>query len=166
MALVTDGWEQVLTFVDNGGNETTRRHELRATSYAQAQTMANAIADAYRGLSDCAIKQSLISERFVEDAFVFPAAGVQMENQILLSFQVQDKPNKSATWTVPGPKQSAFIFTSGPGANLVNTSAAIVGAFVDLFKSTGAASSSFISDGESVESLVGARRIHRRNTNG
>lgn len=163
MALVSNGYWLNVALKDNGGNETTRTYQLNAALIADAITDSAAIIAALNAVTDAVIVSHFFYERFVEDAFAYPAAGVEVENQALLDFDIVDHPEKSATLTVPAPNIGIFTAATGPGANIVDTTDAAVIAYAALFQAGGEA---FISDGEVAASLISGRRIHRASRKG
>lgn len=163
MALVSNGYWMVITLRDNGGNDTTRTYQLTSTTDAESVTDAAAIITALNAVTDAVIVSWHTYEGFVEDAFAYPASGVEIENLALLDFDIVDHPEKSATHTIPAPAPAIFVATSGAGANIVNTAHAAVVAYAALFQTGGEA---LISDGEVAQTLVAGRRIHRKSRRG
>lgn len=163
MALVTNGWWLFVALKDNGGNETTRQYALTGADAAEAALDRTAILAALTNVTDAVIVSYYVYERFVNDAFAYPPSGVEIEDLALLDFDIVDHPEKSATLTIPAPKPAIFNATSGPGANIVNTGNAAVIAYAALFKTGGSAT---ISDGETADTLIGGKRIHRKSSRG
>lgn len=163
MALVEDGYTLHVTLVDNGGNQTSKRYELNSADMTEATADAATIMTALGNMTDAAFLGYEICLRFVENAFAYPPAGVQIENQALIVLGLADNPLKSATITVPAPKQGIFVGTSGEAANIVDAADAAVAAYWALFTATGVAT---VSDGEVAEVYKSGRRIHRKNTGG
>lgn len=163
MAIVSAGWWMTVALKDNGGNETSRTYQLVAADAAAADTASTAILAALANVTDAVVVSTSTYERFVNDAFAYPASGVENENLALLDFSIVDHPEKSATLTIPAPKPTIFNTTSGPGANIVDVADAAVIAYANLFKTGGSA---LISDGEVADALNGGRRIHRKSTHG
>lgn len=163
MALVANGFWLSVTMVDNGGNETTRTYQLASADAAAAGTDSAAILTALGNVTDAVILSWFNYQRFVNDAFAYPASGVEVEDLALLDFNIVDHPEKSATLTIPAPKPAIFNATSGPGANIINTGNAAVIAYAALFKTAGKA---LISDGEVADTLIGGKRIHRKSSRG
>lgn len=163
MALVSNGFWLSVTLRDNGGNETTRTYQLSSADAAAAGVDSAAILVALNAVTDAVIVSWMNYERFVEDAFAYPASGVEVENLALLDFEIVDHPEKSATLTIPAPAPAIFMATSGGGANIVNTANAAVIAYAGLFMTGGEA---LISDGEVAQGLVSGKRIHRKSSRG
>lgn len=163
MALVSNGFWLSVTLRDNGGNDTTRTYQLTSADDAASVTDANTIIAALNAVTDAVIVAWHSYEGLVEDAFAYPASGVEVENLALLDFDIVDHPEKSATLTIPAPAPAIFVATSGGGANIVNTANAAVMAYAALFQTGGEA---YISDGEVAQNLVAGRRIHRKSRRG
>lgn len=163
MALVSGGFWLSVTLRDNGGNDTTRTYQLTSADDAASITDSNTIIAALNAVTDAVIVSWFSYERMIEDAFAYPASGVEIENLALLDFDIVDHPEKSATATIPAPSPAIFVSTSGAGANIVNTANAAVIAYAALFQTGGEA---LISDGEVAQTLVAGRRIHRKSRRG
>lgn len=163
MALVSNGWWLTIGLVDNGGNKTVRNYQLNSVTPVEAETDSGTIIAALAGVSDAVIVSRSTYQRFVEDALVFPASGVELENQALLNFNIVDHPEKAWTTTIPAPKPAIFMAASGPPANIVDVADAQVIAYAALFKAGGVA---LVSDGEIADTLIGGKRIHRQSSRG
>lgn len=164
MALASQGFTGYVTVADNGNDRSTKSFNLRAATYANAATAMETIVSALQGVSNAVIVGYGVTHVFAEDAFVVPTDdSVQNEMQALLTVSIAGQPLKSATITIPAPKQGLFVATSGSGANTIDTTDAAVQAYVDLFKSTGVA---YISDAEDADVLKEGRRIHRGSRKG
>lgn len=163
MAFVSAGWRLSATLADNGGDTTTKTYELTSADAAEAATDGAAVIAALGGVSDCEILSYYWYEQFVEETPLLPAAGVQIEDLALLTFELAGNPLKSATHTIPGPKQTIFQTSTGAGANIVDTADAAVVAYRSLFQANGEC---YISDGEVANVLREGRRIHRKSRRG
>jgi hypothetical protein len=163
MAIVGVGYEGSITLIDNGGNTTQRTYQLRATTPAEAVTAIASIASALNAISDASIVGYTANQVFAEDALVYPASGVQLENQALVAVAIADNPLKTATFSVPAPTIGIFAGTVGKPANVVDTADADLVTYANLFKSTGSA---YISDGEDLDFMKEGKRIHRKSRNG
>src|SRR5664279_209353 len=164
MALVAGGYFGVVDLIDNGGNVTRRRYELTAATVADADSdMSTVIVPALVAVTDAKVKGYLIEVTTVEDSLTLPASGVEIENLALLDFSIVGHPEKSATLTIPAPKPTIFVASSGDGANVVDPADAAVIAYVALFEGSGQV---LISDGEVAAGLVSGKRIHRKSSRG
>ena len=163
MALVSNGFWLSVTLRDNGGNDTTRTYQLSAADATAAGADTVNILAALNAVTDAVIVSWFNYQRFVEDAFVYPASGVEIENLALLEFDLVDHPEKSATITIPAPAPGIFVSLSGGGANTVDLADAAVIAYAALFQTGGEV---LISDGEVADTLVAGRRIHRASRRG
>jgi hypothetical protein len=159
MAIVGGRWWVEYTFVDSAADETTRRWELNApVDYAAAVINELALRTDVNLLSDAVIKNVKVYQEFYENALALPAGGVQNENELLLSFMMQN-PLKTATLTVPAPKATAFVDVTGPNANVAITTG-IVANFASNFL-VGGTALTLLSDGEQAASLIKGHRRHK-----
>lgn len=164
MAFVPGRWFTVINMVDNGNNETSKRFQLNAADSAAATVVQTDLLAAWNNVTDLKVVSYYTYQEEVSDVEALPPSGVERENVAILSFEVRDKPNKSASLAIPGPKPGIFTATSGKGANVINTGNAAVMALRDLFISD--PPSVYLSDGESMGTLVSGKRTHRRSTKG
>lgn len=159
MALVPvgngSGFFLTVTTRDNGNNRSTLEYALRSADFATAQTDAATILGALGGVSGMAVQSTSLSLREFEDAFAFPASGVEAEIKARISFSLAGQPN-TETLDIPAPVAAIFVATSGDSANTVDILDAAVASYMDLFKSTGVA---FISDGEDLDQALRGRRV-------
>jgi hypothetical protein len=159
MAIVekpTAPWALAVTLVDNGRNETTMRYQLQSADAAEAATDAAAVIAALNAVTDCVIKSYQIEHRYVENALVLPASGVEIQNQGIITVTLASDPTKSGTLVIPGIVPGAFVAASGDNANVIDTGDADINTYVDLFTATNEA---YISDGElATLSFRGVRR--------
>lgn len=164
MALVPGSWFLNVTFNDSGDNRSTRTYEMDVATAAAAATAAADMLAALANLTDAVILQYYFAQRYVEDTNLFPIVGnTQVENQAIFTYSIAGATNKSATNTIPGPKQAIFVDTVGAGANIIDTTDAAVIAFRALFQTAG---DFFISDGEKVNTLKKGKRRHVKNSGG
>lgn len=162
MALVTTGFTLYVELVDRGLNSTTKSFELNSADYATALTDAADVISKLKDITDAAVKSYSISEKFAENAFVVPSLG-EIENQALLLYRLTVDPTKAATQTIPAPKDSIFLATSGKLYNEVKIDNAAVIVWRALFMTGGKC---FISDGEVAAALESGKRIHRKSRRG
>lgn len=141
MALVSDGFAYVITLVDNDANETIKRFELQAATYADAVTAGAAIVTALLNVSDGKISATAIEQRFVEDALVLPAVLTPASEVVSVTARKAGAGNKKANYAIPMPKEAIMS-----GNSLIVTNAAVQ-AFNDLFI---AGNQAYISDGENL----------------
>lgn len=163
MAFALGKYFTVITAVDNGGDETTKRFEMTAIDDTTASTDMLAIVAAFQGVSDLVVKSYYFYGEIVNGAFAYPASGVELQNQALLDFSIVGQPTKTAVISIPGIKPGAMVGNAGPSAEVVDPADAGVIAFVGLFQSGGKCT---LSDGETAGGLIGGRRIHRRSSAG
>jgi len=149
-------WCLAVTLVDNGRNETTMRYKMQSTDAATAATDAAAIIAALGDVTACPIKSYQIEHRYVEDALVLPASGVEIQNQAKLTVQLASDPTETGTLIIPGIVPGAFVAASGDNANVIDTGDPDINTYVDLFTATNEA---YLSDGElGTLSFKGERR--------
>lgn len=164
MAFVPGRWFTVVNMVDNGNDATSKKFELNAADSEAATTIQTALLAAWSNVTDLKVVSYYTFQEEVSDVETLPASGIERENVAILDFEIRDKPNKSATFAIPGPKPGIFIAASGGGAKQIDTADAAIIAMRDLFISE--PPSLFISDGESAGILVGGRRVHRAHSKG
>jgi len=163
MAIVSAGWELLVSMIDNGGDSTTKTYDLTSADAAAAATDAAAVIAALDAVTDALITDYGYYEKMVQDTVTYPAAGVQIEDLALLEFDIVGDPTKKATITIPAPSQGIFLTTTGAGANVVDTADSALVTYRDLFRTDGKCT---ISDGEVANSLIKGRRIHRKSRRG
>lgn len=163
MALVSVGWWLTCSMVDNGGNTTTLRYQLRSADAAAAATDSAAVIAALNAVTNSVMARYAFGERYEENAFAYPAAGVENEDKASLTCLLTTSGQKKANLKVPAPVIGIFVDATGPGANVVDTSDVDLGTYVDLFK-TGA--ECYISDGEDLDSLLSGKRISAKSNLG
>lgn len=165
MAFDAAGFKLVVTFADNSGSKVDRTYNyVPDMVYADILTGIAATIATIAATTDDLITGYTIQTVFNNDTIVLPAAGVQSENQAIITTPLLGKPRDSGTLTIPAAKIGVFVNTSGPGANVVNTAASIVTNFVGLFVDGGIFT---LSDGDLaiIAGMKGKRR-HTKNNNG
>lgn len=167
MALVSDGFELVVQLADNGGKPYgSKTYKLVDTDPATVAAVATSIITKLKAVTDAQVAGYRLAEVFVEDALVLPAAGVQNENQAIITSNLVGKPNQSGTVTIPAAKITIFTNTSGKGANIVNMGKDILQTYLGIFDPTGG-NEAYISDGDQIVALSGSgKRRHVKNNNG
>lgn len=168
MAFIDKGWKLTLSFVDTGGNPTTREFQLVATDddgdltavIADVQT----IVTAYVAATDAVLTKQTLSKDSVEDSVTLPAGDVNVENNLQISAKIFGTPNKSAVIEIPAPKSTLFVAPTGPGHNIADFTDPLLGAVVNLFKDDAQA---YVSDGESItDQNIKGKRVHHKSTKG
>lgn len=165
MAIVTKGWELSISLVDNGGNITTLSWEANTavvTDLATAQAARDALVTDLEAISNAVIIGTRLSEVQYEDSVAYPAAGIENEDKASISYLIQDT-NKKGNLKIPAPVIGAFVNTSGPSANVVDVTATVVTNYCDNFRTTGGW---YVSDGESLQTVLKGKRISAKNNNG
>ena len=168
MAFIDKGWHLSLTFLDAGGNPTTRRIEL--VSNDDAGDLTQVIADtqtivaAYVAATDAVLVKQTLGKDSVEDSVTLPTTSVNVEENLQVSAKIFGTPNKSAVFEIPAPKIAMFVATSGPGRNQALFSNTLLANVVNLYLDDGVA---YISDGESITNQnIKGRRVHHKSTKG
>lgn len=157
MALVargnSGGFFLTLSLIDKQEDQTTKEYELNAADYAAAVAARANIIAAFEAMSDLEIVGVTMSERLDENAIVVPAVG-SVSDKLTMSFRL-DGTSEKAPHVLPAPKDAIMTAATGAGNNILDFGNADVLVYTGLFLSGGDA---FISDGESVDSLVKAVR--------
>lgn len=167
MAIVSDGYELLVDFADNGGKPYARRtYPLVVTDAADVPAVVTAMLVTINAATDAVVAAYRVAEVFVENALVLPAAGVQNENQALITAPIIGNPRKSGTLSIPAAAIGCFVSTSGRGANVVNTGAGVAQNYARMFDSNHG-DEAYISDGEFIDSdQMSGKRRHTKNNNG
>jgi len=166
MALTSAGFGMSVTFLDNGSNIAVREYAMdttRVTTYALAETAALSMLADLVPLSDAVVSSYRIFAVFNETVLVIPSAGVQVENQASLTSLLTSPGNKKANLNIPAIKQSVFVGSSGPQANDVNMSNALILAFLGNFF---AVEDFTVSDGEKIARGLDGKRVHKKSSRG
>lgn len=169
MAFIGQGWKLDLTFVDTGGNISTRRFDLVQDDVdgdltgviADVQT----VVAAYIAASGAHVSKQTLSKTSVEDAFTLPAGNVNIEDNLQVSAKIFGTPNKSAVFEIPAPIDTLFVGATGPAHNQADFGDATLSAVVDLYvNGTGVLQ---ISDGETITTTnIKGKRVHHKSTKG
>lgn len=168
MAFIDQGWELVASFVDTGGNPTTRTFQLTATDTAGDITDViddvQIIIAAWVAATDAILVKQVVSKVSVEDSVVLPAGDINVENNLQVTAKIFGTPNKSATFEIPAPKSTLFVAPTGPGHNTADFADPLLAAVVNIYKDGGQAT---ISDGESItDQNIKGKRVHHKSTKG
>jgi len=130
MALVAGRFTVLITVSDSAGDLTTRTYELVAATAAQAAIDAAALVALFAVLTEGVITRYSVSQRFIEDAFAYPAGGVEVENTASILGRIDGDPTKSAVFSIPAAAGGIFVGTTGPNRNIVDGGDAGVLAFL------------------------------------
>lgn len=163
MALVQQGYTVNITVADSAGDRASRSYGVLGATIADALTNAQSIVAEFDPLTEGVILGWTLCVRFVEDAFTYPAGGVEVENQAEILGRIANVPNKSAAFNVPAAAGGIFVGTTGPNRNIVDGADADVLAFLALFDETGGIAT--ISDGEQLDDaapFVSGKRVHAK----
>ena len=165
MALVTKGFELSISVADNGANISSMTWEANTaviTDLVTAQASRDSLVADLKALSDSIVVGTRLSEVQYEDAVAYPPAGIENENKASITYLIQGT-NDKGNLQVPAPKIGAFVAPAGPSANIVNVAATIVTDYCDNFRTTGGW---FVSDGQSLQTVLKGKRISAKNNNG
>lgn len=163
MALTNLGWTFNVSLVDSGGNKASKKYVLVAADYAAASAAAATITAALQGVTAAVITGTRLVETVKEDAVVYAAAGVEVENRALISGQASVDA-KIVTLDIPAPLDSIFVNTVGVGRNILDIAHAAVLAYCNLFDS--GASVCSLSDGDFLGNIIKGIRMHRASRKG
>lgn len=165
MALVTKGWELSISLVDNGGNVSTLSWEANTavvTDYTTAAAQRQNLITDLLAVTNSVIKGTRLSEVQYEDALVFPAQNIENENKASITYLIAGT-NEYGNLKIPAPKIGLFVASSGSSANIVNVSSNLVTDYAANFEVTGGW---FVSDGQSLDSVLKGKRVSAKNNNG
>lgn len=163
MSLVDQGFILSVTLVDNGGNVSTLQYALRAVDFATATTDTATIIAALNSVTNSLISDYYIKNKFSEDAFAYPGAGVENEDKASITVLLSGAGNKKANLKIPAPVIGIFTAPAGGGANVVDLSDVALTAYTDMFKAAGQCT---LSDGEDMTSTVSGKRISAKSNRG
>lgn len=162
MAISSQGFWFNISFVDTGGNVSSKTYEMTAPDYTTAIADAAAALPLFEAVTDAEISAYRVTEIFAEGTLTLPV-NAEIENQALITTGIVGEPLKSATLTIPAPNVGIMTDTSGEGFNVVNPSDPDFVAWLAMFAQSGYF---LISDGEVASGFKGGRRIHRKSRNG
>lgn len=162
MALVPGTYFLSATWIDSGSNTRTYTYPMTATTDLDADTEALTVVGNWQAISEAALLEYHWYQAVNEDAPA-PAAGSQVENQALLSYQVDGSLTRQAVVSVPAPVIGIFSAPSGPGSNIVDASDPALVTFNAMFLSGGLLT---FKDGEVSDSFIQGKRIHRKSNRG
>lgn len=162
MAIATQGFYFNISFVDTGGNVSSKTYQMTAPDYATAIADAAAALPLFEAVTDAEVSAYRVTEIFAEGTLTLPA-NAEIENQALITVGITGEPLKSATLTIPAPKAGIMTASSGEGYNVVDASDADLVAWLAMFSTGG---NFTISDGEVASGFKGGRRIHRKSNRG
>lgn len=168
MAFVSQGWFLDTTWIDTGGNTTTRRFFLTATDNAGDISPVIAavqdVVEAYVAATGAVLTKQVVGQINVEDSVTLPTGNVNIEDNLQVSAKVFGTPNKSAVFEIPAPKDTLFIAPTGPGHNVADFADPLLAAVVNLYVDGGQL---YISDGETITNQnIRGKRVHHKSTKG
>lgn len=159
MALVSQGWELVVTLMDSGLNRSTKTFELNNPADATAAAAAaSTLLTRLNAVTDAEIVGYRLAEVFAEDAVSTPGASVQLEAQALITVGLASSPLKTASIVIPAPNAGIFQAATGAGQNIVDLTDSALVTYLNSFATGGLA---LVSDGEEVETNDFRRGIRR-----
>jgi len=167
---VTDHYETVVTFMDAGGNKTSRRFRLRGTDDAgdisALVTQQDELIGDLQAVTTAKILRIGLNRVTIDDAFLLPI-DAEVENNAQITSTIYEDVLQSWTFDIPAPVDALFIGAPGSGSmyNVVDpANAALADLMADF---VGSASPYTVSDGQSLlfNSWIG-KRIHKRSSKG
>lgn len=162
MAIVSNGFWGTISLADNGGQVSVLQYQMQESSFALALSDIALIATALAALTNSKVSAYSCAERYVEDNLILPADGVQNEGKASLTVSLTGG-IKKANLKIPAPVIDMFAGTEGGAANQVNTTYVPLLTYVNYFAP---AAKAYISDGETVNSLLSGKRIHAKSNLG
>lgn len=162
MALVSGGYFLSIVLVDTGNNHTTLTFELTAVTAAAAEIDALAIIAVLNPVTDAVIKTYRVGQRFIENAFAFPAAA-EIEKKASIVALISGESEKTCQFKIPAPNVGIFQGTDGEAFNLVDIADVALLAYALIWQTAGEAT---ISDGEVMGNLLRGKRITVGSTKG
>lgn len=172
MALVVEGFEILLTAVDNGGNIVRKTYVCNpalVTNITEAQTARTALITQFNANSQLVITGTRLTEVQFEDSIVYPASNVEAEDKASITTQILGK-NKKANIKIPAPNPAIFVGTSGSAANQINVQDAVLQGYLGMYD--GATGYFTLSDGEVIDTTINGtgavvgKRVSAKNNNG
>lgn len=172
MALVTQGFEITVTVQDNGKGKSTLTYvcdPATVPDYATAQTARGAVVSALSDIIQGVIVGTTLKEVQYENAIVFPASNIEIENKASITVQINGQ-NRKANLTVPTVSPAIFNGASGASADQVDVTDLFLEAYVDLFRHTTGyfyvSRDLHVADSPNGNGIVVGKRISAKNNNG
>lgn len=172
MAIITTGFEVTITLQDNGKGKSTLRYVCDpavVTNFTEAQAARDAAVAALADVTQGVIVATSLSELQEEDAIVYPASNVEIENKGSITVQLFGTSRKGNI-TLPTISPAMFIGTSGEAADQIDVTNAFLEAYADLFRHTTGeffiARDQKIADSPNGNGIVVGKRISAKNNNG
>lgn len=163
MALVSNGYWLTVSLADNGANVSTKRYQLTAADAATAATDVATILAALANVTDSVIVSYHYGLEYKEETVVYPAAGIENENKASITVLLDTGGGKKANHKIPAPKIGLFVAATGSSANIVDVSDTALTTYMAIFESGNQA---YISDGETMASILSGKRISAKNNRG
>ncbi|AXF52326.1 MAG: hypothetical protein [Circular genetic element sp.] len=172
MALVTEGFEVVLSVQDNGKGKSNLTYVCDpaiVTDFATAQAARAAAAAALANVIQGVIVGTRLTEVQFEDSIVYPVSNIEIENKASVTVQL-DGLNKKGNLKIPTVSPAIFIGNSGVAADQVDVLDPFLVAYVDLFRNTTGqfyiATDQKVADTPNGNGIVVGKRISSKNNNG
>ena len=172
MAFITQGFEVTLTIIDNGKGSSTLTYVCDpavVTTFAEAQAARDAAVSALSDVTQGVISGTSVKELQFEDAIVFPASNIEIENKASISVALFAS-NKKGNIQLPTASPSIFVGVSGASADQVDVLDPFLETYVDQYRNTTGVF--FISKNEKVadspngNGIIVGKRISAKNNNG
>lgn len=158
-----------LTLTDISGLTSVKDFVVPTTIWNPASDLLTAIAairdnlvTAINAVTDC-----LVTDTFIviteKESLILPAAECEVYTVASLVVNLAGGEGKMAVLKIPGPADTIFMDTSGPGRNIVDVTDTDLLAYLDEFQTTGG--NFTISDGEFIDDttpIKAGKRISRK----
>jgi len=162
MAIVADHFEVTVKLVDEGTNFSTLTFECQDTVYADVVTAKTALLAALANVTGCIVRRVSINEIWKNDAPSYPS-GVETANKLSMTVGLDGGIDKKGNLKLPGPLDALFGASGTAGFNVLDTSNAAILTYTAMFES---GNEFYLSDGDTLESLISGKRIHAKQYDG
>lgn len=174
MAASIFGVNVVVPFVDEAGDKTTRRFEMKPASWTGAEDQAAALAvaedlvAALEAVTMAGITKYTVELVVTPSSPKSPDTGSEVENTAKVSMPLTVvSPDQLQTYgllDIPSPVIGIFAGSSGPNKNIVDYADNDLSTVISMFRSGGDFT---VSDGQVVTADAGSgKRIHQRSRKG
>jgi hypothetical protein len=120
--------------------------DMTATTLATALLDLGNVIEALDDVSDGHVLGYTLSQRYVQTTYIRPTSmAAEGGEKATLVIGIEGNPFKSATLSIPFPKDEIFLTTYGEGRNIVDVENLAVGIWTAKY---GAMGESYVSDGE------------------
>lgn len=166
MALVSQGFSLTVTLRDTGNDRAVLVYDLDSADYATAVTDAATILGRLAAVTDAAIQSYRVAEKFVENAFAFPA-NAEVEKKALVIGRINGAVDKYVNILIPAPKPGLFVSSQGDAYNTVDIGDTDLNMYISTWQATNGIAS--LSDGERLADtnpLLSGHRVTQKSNRG